>query len=349
MQSGELARHKNNFNLLRFSLAMLVLLSHSPELIDGNRSRELLSMAFHTVSLGELAVDFFFLLSGYLIVQSWQRALNFHHFLRNRVLRIYPGFIAASLVCALIVAPLAASGSSIYFAALDPFKLVKTILLLAPPDIPNVFAGQPHPYVNGSMWTISVEFCCYLLVVAMGLAGAVRNKYAWLTVSVLTLLVFVAQRSGVTLPGVPSYGPRLATHFLIGGCFFLFRQNIPLHGFGAIIAAVLLIASMFSWRASEPAIAVAGGYLLFFLAACQNNFVAQFNRLPDISYGLYLYAWPIQKLLILHQADISPFSLFMQSAAAALIAGAASWFFVEKPALAWKYRAFVPPLITQTP
>ena len=73
-------KHNNNFGLLRLVLALLVLLSHSSEVIDGNRSREVLTSIFHTISCGDLAVNGFFLLSGYLIVQSWQRTPKLGNF-----------------------------------------------------------------------------------------------------------------------------------------------------------------------------------------------------------------------------------------------------------------------------
>ena len=110
--------YQNNLNFLRLLLAALVLLSHSPELIDGNRDREILTRIFHTISAGELAVNTFFLISGYLIVQSWQRHPKAAVFLRKRIIRIYPGFILASLVSALIVGPLGAHAAN-YFAQFD--------------------------------------------------------------------------------------------------------------------------------------------------------------------------------------------------------------------------------------
>jgi peptidoglycan/LPS O-acetylase OafA/YrhL len=99
---------QNNFNLVRLLLALLVLLSHAPELIDGNRSQEILTRMFGTLSFGELAVDGFFLLSGYLIMQSWDAQPQAWPFLKKRMLRIYPGFVIATLVCAFAVGPLAA-------------------------------------------------------------------------------------------------------------------------------------------------------------------------------------------------------------------------------------------------
>ena len=88
-------QHANNFNVLRLMLALAVILSHTYELIDGNREREILTQMFGTYSLGEIAVNSFFILSGLLIAASWCREPNLMLFTRKRILRIAPGFFVA--------------------------------------------------------------------------------------------------------------------------------------------------------------------------------------------------------------------------------------------------------------
>jgi peptidoglycan/LPS O-acetylase OafA/YrhL len=83
----------NNFNALRFWFASLVILSHAPELQDGDRRHELLTQIFGTISFGEMAVQSFLLISGYLIVKSWQERPQVAVFLTHRILRIYPGCV----------------------------------------------------------------------------------------------------------------------------------------------------------------------------------------------------------------------------------------------------------------
>ena len=97
----------NNFGVLRLFFAALVIISHSPELIDGNRSRELLTRLFGTLSFGEVAVDGFFLVSGYFITISFAERPDSYSYLTKRVFRIVPGYIIAFCVCIIIIAPLA--------------------------------------------------------------------------------------------------------------------------------------------------------------------------------------------------------------------------------------------------
>jgi peptidoglycan/LPS O-acetylase OafA/YrhL len=322
---------QNNFNLVRLLLALLVLLSHAPELIDGNRSRELLTCLFGTLSFGELAVDGFFLLSGYLIMQSWDAQPEAWPFLKKRVLRIYPGFAIATLVCAFAVGPLAAEPET-YFSELNVFALLANMAFLQKPAVPAVFAGLPHAGINSSMWTISAEFTCYLSVLFLGVAGALVRRRVWLTVAILVFAVGAAARlSAETIPGM-----RLAMLFLSGGTYYLYRDKLRMHGGIAAGVAAIVVLCMFSWRLSELAVTTLGGYALLYVAGRRSVMLSQFNRLPDVSYGVYLYGWPIQNLLIWHNPTISPWTLFALSVPCALIAGALSWYLIEEPALRLK-------------
>ena len=325
---------KNNFNLIRLVLALLVIFGHSPELIDGNRQREWLTQLFGTVSFGELAVNGFFLLSGYLIVQSWDLHPKAWQFLKKRLLRIYPGFIIASLISALIVGPLA-SQSSNYFDIFDPASFLLGTAFLTIPATPAVFDGTPYAMVNGAMWTISKEFICYLLVLVAGVAGVLRRRHVFLALTLLVLLTF----AWCKLKNISVVDLRLASFFLSGACYYLYRDHIAYKGPIAAAAALVTIICMCSWRLAELGMVTVGGYALLYIAEKRSELLSHFNRLPDISYGVYLYGWPIQKLLLWYYPSLSPWELFSYSATAAIIAGTISWYLVEKPALRFKSRS----------
>lgn len=322
---------QNNFNLLRLVLAFLVIFGHSPELIDGNRSREWLTRIFGTVSCGELAVDGFFLLSGYLIMQSWDNQPQVWQFLKKRLLRIYPGFVAASLICAFIVGPMASDPTQ-YFKTFRLSDFINGMALLNIPAVPPVFDGTPYANINGSMWTISREFACYLFVLFAGVTGALRQRYFCLG---LTAVVFVVL-TWFKLKNIPVVDMRLISFFLSGACYYAYRDRIRFDGRFAAAALAITLIGLCSWRGADLMLTTVGGYALLYAAGKRSVLLSQFNRLPDVSYGVYLYGWPIQKLLLWHDPAMSPWELFIAAGLGSLAAGTASWYLIEKPALHFK-------------
>lgn len=331
----------NNFNLLRLILASLVIFSHAPVLLDGDETREPLRSIFHTLTLGEIAVDGFFLLSGYLIVKSWVSDPDPLNFLKKRILRIYPGFILASLISAFVVGPLGAADVVQYFAQFPTIGYLKTVVLLRIPEVPRVFAGNPHPAVNGSMWTIAFEFLCYLLVLGMGTVGALKSRVVWGVCTCIALALLALRGFHAVMPGgihLEHESFRLVPIFFLGGCYYFYRDRIVFKHAVAACLAVVFCAAMYDARIAEFGAVVAGSYLLFFFALARIRALAWFNRLPDVSYGVYLYAWPVKKLLIWYVPTISLPALLIGSLTASVALGVASWKIVEEPFLKLKGR-----------
>lgn len=333
---GGPARRDNNFGSLRLLFAALVVVAHAPELTDGSRAREPLTRLFGTLSFGELAVDGFFLVSGYLIVGSYARSRSVGDYLWRRIRRIYPGFVVASLVSLVVVAPLA--GGDLF--ALDPLRAVSRILRLQVPEVPGAFAGQPNPALNGAMWSIAYEFRCYLLVAVLGLLGLLRHRGAYLAILIVFGLLLLARpdlsgpRLLRSLVGDPGEAVRLAAAFLCGGAFHVFADRIPLTRRGAGLAAVLLVLALPSPALAEPALLVLGGYLTFWFAlAVPANRISLATNRTDPSYGLYLYAWPVQNLMVAGFPGLSPVWSGLATFAAAGLLGIVSWHLVERPAL----------------
>ena len=336
-------RQNNNFHLLRFLLASLVLLSHSFELPGKRAGDELLMRLFGTITFGELAVDGFFLVSGFLIVHSWQQNPDLSSFLRNRVLRIFPAFVLASLLSAFLVGPLGADVAA-YFKQFDLPKFFLGMLSLSPPLVPPVFEGQPYPAVNIPLWTIGYEFRCYLLMALLGACGIAGRRNLWLLLSGASLLLFVA--AGTLFPasaidffavlGDPRQLMRFVAFFSAGAAFYLFHDRIAYTRKRALFAGVVLFGCMLHWHTAQPALVVLGAYLLFYFAFAALPALARFRTYPDISYGVYLYGWPIQKLLLWYIPSLSPWPLFLLAFGLSCICGLLSWKFIERPFLRLK-------------
>jgi peptidoglycan/LPS O-acetylase OafA/YrhL len=337
---GEPVSHKNNFGLLRLLFAMLVIVSHSFELIDGNRTREPLTVLFGTLSIAEIAVAGFFLVSGYLIAQSYEASSSLLSYLVKRVLRIYPAFVVASLFCILVVGPL--SGADL--AALSLFDWAKTLartIALQVPKLPGAFAGQPYPSLNGSMWTIAYEFRCYLVLPLLGFAGLMKSRVLLSLTLAFWIGVAATQDSSTVLLGGALGNPhetfRLTGYFLAGVCFYLYRDSIVYRSEIALAAAACLLAALLNKYTAGISVAIFGGYLIFWFAFLPGTpRLNAVNSRTDISYGIYVYAWPVQMLLIRYVPGISPTSVMALTLAIASFIAYLSWKFIEHPALSAK-------------
>ncbi len=330
----------NNFNLLRLFFASLVIVSHSPELVDGTRSRAIFTAMFGTLTGGDVAVDGFFLISGYLITQSFLRTSSVLEYLKKRIARIFPGYAVAFLLCALIVAPFV-GGAGVWSVA-GIGKLLSQMATLLPPKVIGVFPGLPQPSLNASLWTIRFEFECYLAVAAFGLLGFLQPRFRPVIAIAAAVLLCIGIAGAVTgghqvhEPALPTLAKdtRFFMIFAVGAVYFLFRERIKLHGLGAAIAIAALIPAMAFWHLAEPAFAVCGGYLIFWFAfQAPIIHLGPLTRSDDISYGIYLYGWPVQTLIIWHDRTIDPWLLSALALAIAAALGYASWRLVEKPCL----------------
>ena len=328
------APRANNVGLLRMILALLVIISHSPELIDGNRSREILTRIFGTLSLGEVGVDGFFLLSGYLIAKSFQRSPTVLGYLVKRILRIYPGYVAAFLISVLLVGPLAGA-ARISLGAL--FAQIQQMALLQRPMAAGVFPGLPYAELNGSLWTIAYEFRCYLLVLIAGVFGLLNRRWVCLVLVAAMAVLWLTKLSlGTDILSQVTGNLNLLLRFsMVFGCgvlFYLFADRVRYTRGGAIAAACVLIPAMFLPRIAELGLVTAGGYLMFWLAFhARPTIYSRFSDRTDLSYGTYLYAWPIQSLLIYYIHGISPWLVALITIPGAVALAALSWHWVERP------------------
>ena len=338
--------HRNNFNFLRLVFAFLVILCHSPELLDGNRNRDILTRLFHAMGFGEFAVDCFFVLSGYLIVQSWQSRPVASEYLKKRILRIVPGFAAAYFVSVFFVGPALADAPSVFFSrlALRP-ALLHLVTLNAPPALPGSAQGPFSLYVNGSMWTIQYEFLCYLGVMTLGVAGVLRVRGAFAALYFLSTVFYfyVHHRQPWPPPalfGTPFEWGRLLTFFLAGACFYAYRDRIAYRPQYAAIALLITLAAFKVTQLLMFPFPLVLAYLIFFAGFYPAPRLAKIGTKTDLSYGLYLYAWPVQILLIRYFPGMNPWLLCAVTLPVAGVLAFLSWTLIEKPALALKPRSY---------
>jgi peptidoglycan/LPS O-acetylase OafA/YrhL len=263
-------------------------------------------------------------------------------YLKKRFLRIYPAFIAALLVCICIVGPLSRGSIGSYFHEKDTYLFLRPLFLRNISDhLPGVFTTVPFAGpVNGSLWTIRYEIVCYLIIAALGIAALLKKRAVIAVLFLAVMGVYFARSRGIAIPHVEeaTLMPRLLTYYLAGTVFYLYRDKIPYSpGVFALVVAGIVVS--FVLNISLYTYPLLGTYLLFFIAFCPALRMENFARYGDFSYGTYLYAFPVQQLLIQYMGkSLNPYTLFLLAWLITVPLAAASWYLVEKPFLRLKPR-----------
>jgi len=332
--------HDNNLNLLRFVAASMVVVSHSYPL-SGHRNDEPLARALGFIDLGSLAVAMFFAISGYLIAKSFARTPSVLAFLRARFLRIVPAYLAAVLLAALVIGPVATSlPAAEYLRSEGLWRYVaETSTIFGGSDrLPGVFGDNPYPFaINGSLWTLSLEVACYLGLMVAGLAGALTRR--WIALAVALGLFALAETWPAFVAALPRseaiVTPRLAGTFVAGSLAYAWRQYVPVHpalAVAAVVGAMLSVSTSFAAYAVYGAIA----YASLVIAYAPSLDVPAFRRLGDYSYGIYVFAFPTQQAIAWVLGPIPPPLLFGLAYPVIFALAFASWHLIEAPALALK-------------
>jgi peptidoglycan/LPS O-acetylase OafA/YrhL len=335
-------QHRNNFDFLRLALSILVIFSHSYPLGTGSELVEPFNlMTRYQVTGGHIAVDLFFIISGFLIAASYERSTSVASFMRKRVFRIYPAFIVAMVLGLVVVLPAGGghmTATSMGSRALDfivqTFRLREFAYQAA-------FQGNPTPGpVNGSVWSIQYEFWCYIGVAILGLTGLLRSNRILVTIFVVSIVISVLFAIFKWMPGGKSLGvifgypplwARLLPMYMAGVVFYRLRHRLELKGSWIVVAGGLIVVAAvlpYGWSILFP---IAGAYLILVLAFHSAIPLNNWGRFGDFSYGTYLYAFPVEQLtmrLIGH--PVPPWVLFSVAAPVSLMCAFMSWHLVEK-------------------
>ena len=330
--------HHNSLYALRLVMASLVILSHS-WLLGGFGTEP--SLGGNT--LGTWAVIGFFSLSGFLITRSRLSPKSTADFYRDRFLRIYPGFLVCLLVVAFVLAPIAAKIQSTAYLVRESITYVIRDLPLYTPkvwqrDIGATLAENPYPDIwNGPLWTLFWEAICYIMVGV--LVSIVSRRFVPYVMVAIFVVATLAQLAAVI--GVVQWPDRfdtaipLFTAFSAGALMFLFAYRIPV-GIIPTVVAVGVLASVILAGAASALAAIPVSFLLLQLGRLLP--FSKVGSVNDISYGIYIYGWPVQQMLIVLLPDLPVAVFVLLSLAATIPLAAASWFLVEKNALRFKSR-----------
>jgi peptidoglycan/LPS O-acetylase OafA/YrhL len=332
----------NNFNLIRFLSAIGVIVFHSYALA-GQIKLDPITRLLGTETSGSLGVRAFFVVSGFLVTRSFLTRGALAPFLLARMLRIYPALIVATLFSIGVAAwsstvPL---GSFLSDPLTRQYVVGNSLAWRAQFLLPGAFTDNPFPQgVNGSLWTIPVEIRLYLLCAAFGVFGLLRTRVAFNIALVALIAVFAWMPEGLPIEFQSDIARSLALEFLAGAWAYVHRDRIVLS-----VPAAGVVLAIFLWNpggiSSSNLVIPTFVYVLLVFAYHPALHFEAFNRLGDYSYGLYLYAFPIQQTIMYRFHDLGGLGLLAASLPATLLVAVLSWHGLEKPALGLKSRALI--------
>ncbi|MFM0568790.1 acyltransferase [Paraburkholderia caledonica] len=339
-----LSHGENNFDLLRLLAALAVMFGHSFYIQPFHGRVEPILKHTGLEYSGSLAVYTFFFISGLLVSSSFDRQASLGRFVTLRLARIYPGLLFCVCVTSFALYPLVSNlgfWSTLTSEAARQYFLANVLLFNGIQwTLPKLFdAAALKNVVNGSLWTLPLELKCYLLVVIAGLLGCFRSKSRIVAFSIVVGIAFAYVavngssfeflRNIVQKP--TGYSFYALPFFLLGMFAYAFIDRIKVNWIvGLVLLAVYALVRTSAIAA--PFFYVAFIYVLLLFAV--SPALRQLNPTQDYSYGVYLWAFPMQQVVATHFPTMDNLLGLCISVPMTVVAAMISWHLVEKPAIA---------------
>jgi peptidoglycan/LPS O-acetylase OafA/YrhL len=343
------AHPNTGFAWLRMIGALIVIIDHSAPLTDP--SRLAVFPVSWNLSPGYIALLGFFTMSGYQISDSWRQDPSWWRFSAKRVLRLWPPLLLVVLITALVIGPLvSALDPATYFSTRATWGYIvhNAGLYTLQHRLPGVFDNNPWPWsANGAIWTLPMELTGYFVVLGFG-AGGLFRRAPWLTIVLMLTLVGLDRRFDASI-GNPGHGGSFLqmpigsmvsflVAFSIGMVLHAYRDTIPLSPLVAWSLVGLQIA-VHNTKAGALTLPFMAGYGALVLAFHWPARLEGYDSWVFGSYGLYIWGFPVQQLLILAGAD-TQWSLTVTALPLTYLCGWLSWHYIETPTLS--LRRYLP-------
>lgn len=341
-----LTGRSNNFDVLRLFAALLLLWGHSYPL-TGRGEDDIFSKALFAYDLsGSFAVTISFVISGFLVTRS-ASTRSISGYLAARALRILPALAIVVLATVFFIGPLL-TRMTLKDSFSDPStrSYLSNAFIILQHNLADTTQNLLHPgTINGSLWTLRLQCVFYVI-----LLGLVRSRLFGKQIGLLITATVVAaffycvyhlkygwnNEGPIFWQGIGVYSAlKFGSAFMLGGALWIYRRDIPLSPWSALLCGLALISGAGS-PASTVLYVLCVPYLVIYLALGLPVSLPLSEKIGDLSYGVYLMAFPVQQAVITFVGAHSPTLVSIIATAIVLPLAAVSWRFIEKPSLDFK-------------
>lgn len=337
---------KNNLTFIRLVAALAVIYGHTSAIVAGAPA-DWVSVTTGYAFVGGVAVDLFFLISGFLVTAS---ILNngMKNYVVSRVLRIYPALWFNLIVVTFVLGGAVTTlpvGEFITHEDLWSYFMGLAFTYRGGFFLPGVFTQNYNQAVNGSIWSVLIEVWLYIVVLLFYIFGVMRSRAIFNTIFFLLVVILWANSSYLSGAFCSITNLHVCLLFYIGSFLYINKDSVPVSPYFMLIALFLAGITLGTEK-------FAYGYIFFLVTFfCTVSFLKQFawiDKYGDYSYGIYLYGWPAQQLVTFVFPDFSGTQNCLTASAIAVVCGAASWHIIEKRALRLKRMLNKPASIAGT-
>lgn len=302
--SESVGQKSENLHFMRFFAALMVILSHAFIISTGTQADEwFIELTNSQLSMGNFAVAIFFLCGGYLISMSMEKSKTALKYFEARIIRIIPPLFFVTLLVIILGGLVTTLPASQYYTSADTWKYLLNSVFLLVHNLPGVFENNPYlPTVNGALWTLPVEFLCYILCFIAYKLGFLNKKKFPISVPIVIVgtIVMLWLSTKISLVGEVI---RPVLLFYIGMGYWIYREHITLNLKFFSISLIGFI-TLFMLNMGNLAMLFCFPYIMMTLWFGFKQCSPKIGKLGNYSYGIYLWGFPIQQTLVYLSGDI---------------------------------------------
>ncbi len=348
--SDVINRYSNNFDFLRLVGALLVIFFTTYGVMGASMWDPLSRLTNGAFNTGNLGVLIFFVISGYLITMSWDKRRSITRFLWARFLRLVPALAGVALFTIFIIGPLTTHQNLWeYFTSKATWAYLSIITVFFPSySLPGVFTNNPSNMVNGALWTLPVESTMYLVILAIGAMGVLYRKKivtvlmlfvlgAFLYINIHTVHMILPVMAHDIMNQLKLYSRALfyPLYFMVGSLYYLHQGKFKYDTRLILLASIAWLLSFLSYDLIILTSFVCLPYMVLGVAFKSIPYINMIGKKADISYGLYIFHYPVQQTLI-NFISLDALTLLLTTLVITVPLAWLSWHLIESKALSLK-------------